>query len=110
MINWKRVSDLRSEIGGPDFDEVVELFLEEVETLLARLKTDPKPELFSEDLHFLKGCSANLGFETLAQLCLSGETTASRGAPESVDLFAIFQCYDASKTEFLQGLEKGLAA
>ncbi len=110
MIDWKRVSELRSEIGEPDFDEVVELFLEEVEGLLSRLKTDPKPELFHEDLHFLKGCSANLGFGALATMCLSGETIAAGGAPEKIDLPSIFDCYERSKTQFFDGLESGLAA
>ena len=110
MINWKRVSDLHGEIGDPDFEEVVELFLEEVEGLLARLRTDPKPELFEEDLHFLKGCSANLGFRALAGMCLAGETTAASGAPESVDLAPIFDCYEQSKAAFFQGVAEGLAA
>ena len=110
MIDWKRVSDLHSEIGDPDFDEVVELFLEEVEGLLARLRADPKPELFEEDLHFLKGCSANLGFTALARLCLSSETIAASGAPETVDLAPIFECYEQSRSTFFKGVAEGLAA
>lgn len=110
MIDWKRVSDLHGEIGDPDFDEVVELFLEEVEGLMLRLKTDPRPELFEEDLHFLKGCSANLGFRALAGMCLAGETTAAGGSPESVDLAGIFDCYEASKSVFFKGVAEGLAA
>ena len=31
MIDWKRVRELRDEIGEEDFSEVVDLFLEEVE-------------------------------------------------------------------------------
>ncbi|MDV7141248.1 Hpt domain-containing protein [Tropicimonas sp. TH_r6] len=110
MIDWKRVSELRSEIGESDFDEVVELFLEEVEGLLSRLKKDPQPDLYHEDLHFLKGCSANLGFGSLAAMCLSGETIAAGGAPENVALAPIFECFERSKAQFFDGLEKGLAA
>lgn len=32
MIDWTRVDELRDEIGTDCFDEVVELFIEEVET------------------------------------------------------------------------------
>ena len=31
MIDWSRVEELRDKIGAEDFDEVVELFLSEVE-------------------------------------------------------------------------------
>ncbi|MFD0982204.1 Hpt domain-containing protein [Tropicimonas aquimaris] len=110
MIDWKRVSDLRSEIGAAEFDEVVELFLDEVETLLARLKDEPKPELFEEDLHFLKGCAVNLGFSDLARLCLQGETRAHRGEADTVDLEPIFSCFDASRVIFFDGVAAGLAA
>ena len=34
MIDWARVSELRDEVGAEDFDEVVELFLEEPHLLL----------------------------------------------------------------------------
>lgn len=110
MIDWKRVSELRSEIGAAEFDEVVQLFLEEVETLLARLRSDPKPELFEEDLHFLKGCAINLGFSDVARLCLLGEKTAAQGAPDSVELEPIFAAFEASRLVFLDGVASGLAA
>lgn len=109
MINWSRVSELRSEIGASEFQEVVDLFLEEVETLLARLYHDPKPELYEEDLHFLKGCAVNLGFADLGKLCLAGESQA-RNDPTQVDLQAIFACYEHSREAFLDGVEAGLAA
>lgn len=110
MIDWKRVSELHAEIGDPDFSEVVELFMEEVDGVIVRLKSDPRPELFAEDLHFMKGCAANLGFSALSALCLTGESRAISGAPESVDLKGIFACYEDSKVAFLRGVAEGLAA
>lgn len=110
MIDWKRVADLRAEIGPSEFDEVVDLFLEEVETLLDRLARSPKPELYEEDLHFLKGCAMNLGFAELAQLCLKGEVKAAAGNPEAVQLGPVFDCYAASRQTFLDGVAAGLAA
>ena len=38
MIDWARVSELRHEVGAEDFDEVVELFLEEVDEAIAALR------------------------------------------------------------------------
>lgn len=104
MIDWKRVAELRDEIGAAEFEEVVELFLEEVEELTARLRSQPTPETYEADLHFFKGCAVNLGFASLAKLCLSGETLAAKGAATEVDLAGILDCYEASKTTFLEGL------
>lgn len=110
MIDWKRVAELKAEIGASEFDEVVDLFLEEVEELTARLRSDPTPATFEEDLHFFKGCAVNLGFAELAKRCLTGENTAAHGAPEEVDIAGILDCYEASKVTFIRGIEAGLAA
>lgn len=110
MIDWKRVQELQGEIGAAEFREVVELFLEEVETLMVRLRANPQPECYEADLHFLKGCAMNLGFDHLAKLCLAGETAAAAGRAETVDLAPVLACYEASKIEFLGGLAGGAAA
>ncbi|SFC77988.1 Hpt domain-containing protein [Tropicimonas isoalkanivorans] len=109
MIDWARVTELRSEIGPSEFEAVVDLFLEEVEALLARLREKPSPDLYEEDLHFLKGCAANLGFRDLARLCLKSERLAVEGRAEEVDLQPIFENYENSRTAFLDGVA-GLAA
>ncbi|WP_442970022.1 hypothetical protein [Roseovarius sp. ZX-A-9] len=44
MIDWSRVAELRSEIGAEDFDEVVELFLEEVEAEISVLRAGCPPK------------------------------------------------------------------
>ena len=38
MIDWASVSELRDEVGAEDFDEVVELFLEEVDEAIIALR------------------------------------------------------------------------
>lgn len=43
MIDWERVADLRSEIGDDGFDEVIALFLEETDEVIARLSARPDP-------------------------------------------------------------------
>lgn len=103
MINWARVNELKAEIGEDDFAEVADLFLEEVEEVICRLKSTPKPDLFEQDMHFLKSSSLNLGFDQLSKLCGEGEREAAAGNYDAVPLTPVFQTYDASKQAFLSG-------
>ena len=110
MIDWGRVQDLRDEIGADAFGEVVELFLDEVDTEIGKLRLpDPGPDLEAL-LHFLKGSALNLGFTAFADLCHSGERAAAMGAGASVDLTAVLDCYAHSKSEFVAGLDRVIAA
>lgn len=110
MIDWERVEELRDEVGAADFGEVVELFLEEVEEVLARLRVAPEPARLEEDLHFLKGSALNLGFATFSDLCQAGEKAAANGHAAQVDLAEILGAYEHSKPEFLVWAGVGLAA
>jgi HPt (histidine-containing phosphotransfer) domain-containing protein len=103
MIDWLRVKELREEVGEEDFDEVVELFLEEVEGVIGKLRTGDRSAL-EQDLHFLKGSAMNLGFDDFSALCMKGERDSAAGAAASVDLDAVFVSYEQSKAEFLAKL------
>ena len=100
MIQWARVSELYDEIGAEDFDEVVELFLEEVEDVIGRLRATPDDSRLEEDLHFLKGSALNLGFKEFSELCQNGETLSANNRAGDVRLSAILDCYDRSKARF----------
>ncbi|WP_103762612.1 MULTISPECIES: Hpt domain-containing protein [Roseovarius] len=104
MIDWNRVTQLRDEIGAEDFDEVVEIFLEEVEEEIAELRTNPAPETLEAKLHFLKGSALNLGFDDFSRLCKDVELTAARGDASDIDLANIVETYTSSKTKFLGAL------
>ena len=67
MIDWSRVQELRREIGEEGFAEVVELFLDEVETVIGRLAAG-SGNISAEDMHFLKGSALNLGLQNLASI------------------------------------------
>ncbi len=97
MIDWQRVSELRRDLGDDGFDEVIEIFLDEVEERLGELETKPVDQL-SEHFHFLKGCAANLGFATFQEICAEGEASGNTGSIE-----AAISAYEVSKTEFLAG-------
>ena len=104
MIDWTRVETLRSELGQQDFEEIVQLFLEESADVIARLRGDPSAARIEADLHFLRGSSMALGFRTFSDLCEAGESLLASGRRDAVDLPAILTAFDASKRMFLQGL------
>lgn len=108
MIDWKRVTLLREEVGEEGFAEIVEIFIEEVSETVQRLRTDPQVGTLGSDLHALKGSALNLGFTTFAELCQIGETTAANGFAEDIVLFPILDCFDASKTALINGIRKSV--
>lgn len=106
MIDWNRVTELRDEIGAEDFGEVVEIFLEEVEDEIDKLRGQVDESSLESTMHFLKGSALNLGFSEFSELCQKGETAAGAGDADAIDLPRITACYDASKSEFLSALSK----
>ncbi|SFU13916.1 Hpt domain-containing protein [Sedimentitalea nanhaiensis] len=110
MIDWSRVIELRAEVGAEDFDEVIELFLEEVGEVIDRLQQGPDPENLEQDLHFLKGSALSLGFKTFSVLCQDGERKSAQGLAETVNVEQIVTEFDASKTVFLSEVKQRIAA
>ncbi|MGP3696631.1 Hpt domain-containing protein [Rhodobacter sp. NSM] len=103
MIDWKRVADLRGEVGEDGFDEVVQMFLEETDQSIRSLSSGAEPAL-EELLHFLKGSALNLGFTTVARLCQDGETLAAEGRGSEVDLGMLINSYRLARMEFIERL------
>lgn len=99
MIDWSKVAELRDEVGAEDFDEVVDLFLDEADETIGQLGM-PRRSL-EHDLHFLKGSALNLGFRDFSELCRVGEARAASGAADEVDTVSILACYQTSKATFL---------
>lgn len=110
MINWGRVNELRDEIGPEDFDEVVGMFLEEVDEVIERLQQNPDPASYEQDLHFIKGSAMNLGFASLVALCQLGEKRAAKGDASSIELSDVFETYARSKAEFSSQQDQHLSA
>ncbi len=110
MIQWSRVSELRNEIGEEDFEEVVELFLEEVDVVTTRLRVGSNTDDLEQDLHFLKGSALNLGFAAFSALCQDGERMAASGRASEVNLNEILDGYEASRAVFIAELPKQVAA
>ncbi|MGX0875647.1 HPt (histidine-containing phosphotransfer) domain-containing protein [Roseovarius sp. MBR-154] len=110
MIDWNRVRNLRDEIGTDAFEEVVALFIEEVETEIEKLRAPDETLDIEAQLHFLKGSALNLGFGDFSDLCHRGEGTAGTGRAADVNLEEILDCFDRSKTAFLAGLTAEVVA
>jgi HPt (histidine-containing phosphotransfer) domain-containing protein len=107
MIDWTHVASLRDDMGD-GFDELVAVFLEEMDAATAALDPAAAPDRMAADLHFLKGAALNLGFTALGGLCAAGEVEARQGA--AVDVAQVRQSYQASRAEFLEGLGARSAA
>ncbi|GAB4268502.1 MAG: Hpt domain-containing protein [Pararhodobacter sp.] len=108
MIDWAHVRSLKADMGEA-FDEVVEVFMQEVEEALARLDASTDAPAKAAEMHFLKGAALNLGFSTFAALCAEGEQRASAGDGGAVDAAAVRALYADSRAAFLDGLHKRAA-
>ncbi|RGP37599.1 Hpt domain-containing protein [Pseudotabrizicola alkalilacus] len=108
MIDWRRVQELLGEIGPECFEEIVAIFLQETDEVIARLRALSDTGSVESDLHFLKGSALNLGFAELAQICQTGERRAATGF-DDVTLDAVIDIYHQSRAAFLGGI-KTLAA
>ncbi|ATG37399.1 MULTISPECIES: Hpt domain-containing protein [Phaeobacter] len=107
MIDWSRAKELHEEVGPEDFSEVVEIFLEEVEGVIEKLRS-PDLATLEQDLHFLKGSALNLGFRQFSRLCQEGERRSAQGESKEVDTAAIIASYENSKEEFLRDMSRQL--
>jgi HPt (histidine-containing phosphotransfer) domain-containing protein len=104
MIDWDRVAALREEVGPEDFEEVVELFLQEVDEEIEALAAGAPPEGLAEKLHFLKGSALSLGFRDFSDLCQTGEQALSSDPGAKVDLQQLQSSYQSSRLAFLDDL------
>lgn len=109
MIDWARVYELRDEIGIDDFDEIVQMFISEVNECLATLTDTMSAADLESALHFLKGSALNLGFREFADLCQQGETAAATGRTTPISITDIKALFAKSADEFWDQL-KGKAA
>jgi HPt (histidine-containing phosphotransfer) domain-containing protein len=109
MIDWTRVETLREEVGAEEFSEVVDLFLNEVDAALQKMKVETSIETLEADMHFLKGSALSLGFRQMSELCQAGETASAHGNQQAVNLTDLFDCYERSRVLFLCELDRKFA-
>lgn len=109
MIDWTQVDILRTEIGQDAFEEVVELFLDEMRAEIDGLAQEKDAARLEARFHILKGSALNLGFAEFSDLCSTTEAAAARGAPDFDSITEILAIYDASRAVFLSGLSNSKA-
>jgi histidine phosphotransfer protein HptB len=107
MIDWAQLDGLQQDMGD-GFDELVEVFLDEMDAALSGLDGAASPARMAADMHFLKGSALNLGLSAFAACCAEAEGRAGRG--EAVDPAAIRSAYAESRAAFLRGLSERRAA
>jgi HPt (histidine-containing phosphotransfer) domain-containing protein len=109
MIDWRRVEELRDEIGADGFVEIADMFLEEAEGAVSELLAGLPDDKVEGKLHFLKGSALNLGLTDLAAICSDGERRAAAGQG-GVDAAQVAEVYRASRTQLLRRLNQASAA
>ncbi|MGR3806100.1 Hpt domain-containing protein [Marinibacterium profundimaris] len=129
MIDWSRVRELLDEVGSDDFEEVVRLFLAEVEGIVTGLQSNQGqqpgqiaagqgPDAASvgdtitpleAQLHYLRGSALCLGFTSFCRICLEVEQKAARGRATAEHVSEVLFAYFGAKAELLGGLSGVLA-
>lgn len=109
MIDWKRVDELRMEIGTDGFVEVADMFLEEADQAVRLLLSGLPSGEIEGQLHCLKGSALNLGLTDLASICQDGERKAAAGYGALVDTGQVAAVYRASRGILLAGLANDCA-
>jgi HPt (histidine-containing phosphotransfer) domain-containing protein len=100
MINWTRMNELRKELGEEDFQEVLDLFLEEVQIVIDRLRVTETLTELQDDMHFLKGSALNIGLSHLAMVTRVAEEKANASTLERCDLDKVISTFDETKEAF----------
>ncbi|MGI9391292.1 MAG: Hpt domain-containing protein [Boseongicola sp.] len=96
MIDWNRLSELRSEVGEDDYDEILVLFFDEVASVLDSIES-ANVDAMKRDLHFLKGSAMNIGLTDVSALCQDYELALATNPDDTIDLSAIRHAFLASK-------------
>jgi len=101
MIDWNRMTELKTDVGAEDFAEVIEIFMEEVEGVLSPMLSGEKRSRIDEDLHFLRGSALNIGFHRFAGICAEAEKLVATGRTGDIALGEIGRVFEASKAAYM---------
>jgi HPt (histidine-containing phosphotransfer) domain-containing protein len=108
MIDWERVQELQDEIGPEHMQEVIELFVTEVEEQLAGLNHTLDIVDLGKAIHFLKGCSLNIGFRVVAKLCRQLEEEAAEGTLDLENIQNLEAAFQKSRFSFEADFHKNM--
>jgi len=100
MIDWKRIAELREDLGEDDVHALAQMFFEEADQVIDRLRQGGAGGTLEADMHFLAGSALSIGFVRLGTLCADYERLAAEGNSVMIDTGAVIRCYDQSVVEF----------
>lgn len=110
-MNWKRIDQLREEVGEESLAEVLLMFLEETDEVVQKLDVTASAQTVESDMHFLKGAAMNIGFDSVAELCQTAETAAADGHTGTINVQPILDNYAKDRAElWSHAQELGLVA
>lgn len=101
MIDWQRISELERDVGADELPELIAVFLSEVGGAISALGQPTE-----EEMHFLRGSAATLGFAELATLAGQGEDALKRDRSAAVNCAMIKSAYTSEKSELLTRFPK----
>lgn len=105
MIDWARLTGLRTDIGEEDFADVAVVFVTEIQEHLDRLQNAPDAAV-AADFHFLRGSASNLGFEAMVDACQAAEAACNAGdAPDIEAVVTAFRGSVAAIAPEIPGLD-----
>lgn len=89
MIDWQRIEELKEDFGPDGLEDLLPVFVEEIQTAIAELSSDCGNQDIAAKAHFIKGSAANLGLTELTKLCAEIESGIEKpDAPALSDLFS----------------------
>ena len=107
MIDWASIKQLETDVGEAEFNNVVTLFLDEVDSEMKLLVEPVKNhEMLKSKMHFLKGSAYYLGFKEFGDLCAQNELLADAGRSKEIDLNLLISVYNRSRSRFLDEAPK----
>lgn len=96
---------MRDDVGAAEFRPILELFLDEIETVVFRLPGNDRDQTVA-DFHYLTGCARSLGFRRFSQVCEGLEALAERQALPKSCIDDALTVYADSKRLFIRDLEQ----
>ena len=100
MINWARATELYNDFGADGIEEVLVVFLAEVEEGIQRLDAANTDDALQSEFHFLKGAALNMGFDEIAALCEHGEQLACAGHDSTAEKVRVISLLPNTCAEF----------
>ncbi len=108
QIDWARLHQLQEDVGTEDIRGIITLFEQELKQVIAQLPLEAEPAQMANNLHYLKGCALNLGFNDLARLCQQSFDHLNTDPAPPITLAPILECYESATQALRQSLDDQL--